>query len=86
MIRLIGDISCFIWKKLVSLHVPKVTTVLFQVHLNLALHVVGCASYCHAVTLSDCIYNISFHCVSCVWFVLERSFLKVAQQVEIKRG
>ena len=40
MIRLIGDISCFIWKKLASLHVPKVTTVLYQVHPNLALHVV----------------------------------------------
>jgi hypothetical protein len=32
-------------------HVPKVTTVVFQVHLNLALHVVACASYCHAVTV-----------------------------------
>ena len=86
VIRLIEDISCFMWKKLASLHVPKVIAVLYQVHPNVASHVVGCASYCHAVTPSDCVYNVPFHCVSCVWFVLKHSFLKVAQQVEIQRG
>jgi hypothetical protein len=86
MIRLIGDVSFFIWKKAASHHVPKVTTVLYQAHPNLALHVVDCASYYHAVTLSDCVYNVPFHFVRCMWFVLEHSFLKVGQQLEIKRG
>ena len=74
------------WKKLATLHVPKVITVLYQVNPHVASHVVGCASYCHSVTMSDCVYNVPFHCVSRVWFVLEHTFLKVAQQVETQRG
>jgi hypothetical protein len=51
-----------------------------QAHLDAALRIVGSVSQCHVFSLYDFIFNVLFHCVSCVSFVAEHSLLEVAPQ------
>jgi hypothetical protein len=63
-----------------------VTTILLQAHLAVALHVVSSAPRYSTVSLPDFICNIFFHYITCVWFVKEHSFIKIAPCKEIRRG
>jgi len=81
-----GHIPCLTWNTLTPLHVPEVTTVLHQAHMDAALHVFNSASQYHAVNLPGFICNVLFQCVSCAWFVAEYPFFKVAPPNEIWRG
>jgi len=80
-----GHIPGLTCNRLTPLHVPEVTTVFCQAHLDAALHV-GSASQYHAVNLPDFICNALFQCVSCAYFAAEYWFFKVAPPKEICRG
>jgi hypothetical protein len=72
--------------KLTFHHVFEVITILLQAHPVVALHVVSSVPQDGAVSLPDFICNILFHHVTCVWFVKEQSFIKIAPRKEIRRG
>jgi len=77
LLIIIGHVPYCMLNKLTFHHVFEVTTILLQAHPAVALHVVSSAPQYDAVILTDFICNILFHCVTCVWFVKEQSFIKV---------
>jgi hypothetical protein len=71
-----------------SCHILEVTTAHLQAHLDAALHIVYSVRvsqyfFAHFLNLSC---NVLFHCVSCLWFDTDYSFLEVGAQKEIRKG
>jgi hypothetical protein len=68
-----------------SCHVLEVTTVHLQAHLDAALHIVFSVSQYYVAHFLYLSCNVLFHCVSCLWFVREYSFLEKGAQKEIRK-